>query len=865
MSLLSLAMRSPLVRWATLAVAVVFAAPAVSAQQRPSPQEAEALLRANPDLAAQVRERLQTSGLTPDQVRARLRAEGYPENLLDAYLGPGAAADTSAASPMAISAALRVLNVRADSDTVGQPAHTNRPWEGAPRNTIKCDTVVTPVPALDSLPIDARVGRASSRTLKCTAQDGTPVAPPDSGRTIFGLDLFGNGSTQFDANFAGPVDASYKLGPGDQLVLLLTGEVELAHRLDVTREGFIFIPQVGQLHVANLSLQQLTDMLYGVLGRVYPGVRRGANARTRFSVSVARLRSLQVFVTGDAQHPGSYRVSSAGTALTALYAAGGPTPNGSLRRVEIRRGGKLVETLDVYDYIVRGDATHDPRLESGDVVFVPVRGPTVRIIGEVNRPATYEMRAGETLADVVRTAGGFRPTAVPSRVQIERIVPARDRRDGGAARVVLDVNTYATRNANGDNAGGEDTVQVALEDGDVVRVFSIPDRVRNRINVSGNVWQPGSQGFVEHLRLSDAIARAGGVRTDTYLGQVLVTRTLPDSTRVQLRAALRADGSAAEDIPLAPDDDIRIFSIAEFRSERRVAITGAVRKSGRVAYREGMTLRDLVLLAGGLEDGAYLGEAQIARFPENHAAGATAQMMHVQLDSTYLFANTNAARPNGSQEFVLRPDDQVLILRQPNRLAPRSVVLSGEVKFPGRYALERSDERLHVLLGRAGGLTANADSAGIVFVRAREGVGRVGVDLPRALRDPKAVDDLVLQDGDSVHIPPYSGIVTVAGAVNAPISLAYVPGADLDYYVRAAGGPTRSGDRSRVYVRQASGRVETVHRRPMFPDDVPKAGPGSKVVVPEKPPSEKGLWVSSLPVIASIVGSLVALAAILVK
>ena len=856
-------MRSPLVRWATLTLAVCFAAPAVSAQQRPSPQEAEALLRANPDLAAQVRERIQTSGLTPDQVRARLRAEGYPENFLDAYLGATSAADTSAVSPAAIAAALRVLNVRADSETAAQPTHTDRPWEGAPRNTIKCDTVVTPVAALDSLPLDARLGRASSRTLKCTGPDGTPVAPPDSGRTIFGLDLFANGSTQFDANFAGPVDASYKLGPGDQLVLLLTGEVELAHRLDVTREGFIFIPQVGQLHVANLSLQQLTDMLYGVLGRVYPGVRRGPNARTRFSVSVARLRSLQVFVTGDAEHPGSYRVSSAGTALTALYAAGGPTPNGSLRRVEIRRGGKLVETLDVYDYIVRGDATHDPRLESGDVVFVPVRGPTVRLIGEVNRPATYEMRAGETLADVVRTAGGFRPTAVPSRVQIERIVPARDRRDGGAARVVLDVNTYATRNANGDSGGGEDTVQVALEDGDVVRVFSIPDRVRNRITVSGNVWQPGSQGFVEHLRLSDAIARAGGVRADTYLGQILVTRTMPDSTRVQLRSAMRADGTAVDDIVLAPDDDIRVFSIPEFRSNRQVAISGAVRKSGRVAYRDGMTLRDLVLLAGGLEDGAYLGEAEIARFPDNHAAGAAAQMMHVQLDSTYVFARGTAGTPNASQEFVLRPDDQVLILRQPDRLTPRSVVLSGEVKFPGRYTLERRDERLHGLLARAGGLTANADSTGIVFVRSRDGVGRVGVDLPRALRESKAVDDLVLQDGDSIHIPAYSGIVTVSGSVNAPISLAYVPGADLDYYVRAAGGPTRTGDRSRVYVKQASGRVETVRRRPFFPDDVPKPGPGSKVVVPDKPPSDKGLWVASLPVIASIVGSLVALAAIL--
>jgi len=277
-------MRSFLIRWAVFTVALCCTAPEVSAQQRPSPQEAEALLKANPELAAQIRDRIQNSGMTPDQIRARLRAEGYPENLLDAYLGPANTPDTSAASPAAVAAALRVLNVQGDSaDTVAQHGHPDRPWEGATsRTAVRCDTVMAPAPRLDSLLLDARSG--SAKSIKCTAADGAPVAPPDSGRTIFGLDLFANGSTQFDANFAGPVDASYKLGPGDQLVLLLTGEVELAHRLDVTREGFIFIPQVGQLHVANLTVQQLNDMLYGVLGRVYPGVRRGANATTRFSV-----------------------------------------------------------------------------------------------------------------------------------------------------------------------------------------------------------------------------------------------------------------------------------------------------------------------------------------------------------------------------------------------------------------------------------------------------------------------------------------------------------------------------------------------------------------------------------------------------
>lgn len=863
-------MRSHILRWVTLCVAVATAAPVIAAQQRPSPQDAELLLRSNPDLAAQVRQRLRESGLTPEQIRSRLRAEGYPEHLLDAYLQPpGANVPDSIPSSAALSA-LRALAVEPDldDDSLGLRSSTRRIDRYAEfmRPTIRCDTVATapPADAPDTLTLDRRVIAPRGPEVKCTSSDGRPVAPPDSGRTIFGLDLFSSPTSQFDPNLAGPVDANYKLGPGDQLVLLLTGDVELAHRLDVTREGFIFIPQVGQLHVANLTVQQLDDLLYSVLRRVYPGVRRGENATTRFSVHVARLRSLQVFVAGDVTRPGSYRVSGAATALTALYAAGGPTPNGSLRRIEIRRGGKVVDILDVYDYLLRGDTSRDPRLESGDVVFVPIRGASVRVVGEINRPGTYELRPGESLTDLVRAAGGYRPTAVTSRVQIERVLPAPQRRDGGAARVLLDV-TSSARDGSGDGGGPGDTVQVGLEDGDVVRVFAVPDRVRNRITVAGNVWQPGTQGFTQGMRLSEAIARAGGLRPDAYLGQVLITRTLADSSRVQLRTALRADGTVPEDIALAPDDEVRVFSVAEFKPQRYVAITGAVRKSGRVLYREGMTLRDLVLLAGGLDESAYLGEAEIARLPEQRSAGTTAQTIRVPLDSSYLVGTSANGASDPREEVPLRPDDHVLILRQPDWFAPRSVVVTGEVRFPGRYALKRRDERLAALLERAGGLTANADSGGIVFQRSRDKIGRVGVDLPRALHDRRAVDNLVLQDGDSIHIPAYSGIVTVTGAVNAPMAVAYTRGANLDYYIRAAGGPNRAGDRSRAYVTYANGRVETVQRRRLWPDDVPTPGPGSRVVVPEKAPNDGSSLARNLPIMASIIGSLVTLAAVLVR
>jgi protein involved in polysaccharide export with SLBB domain len=572
--------------------------------------------------------------------------------------------------------------------------------------------------------------------LVCRPLDRLAVQNPDSGFTIFGQNMFSERTTQFAPNLAGPVDDSYSLGPGDELVLILTGDVEAAYTLDVTREGFVVIPQVGQLHVANLTLGQLRELLYTRLGRVYSGVHRGANASTKFSVSVARLRTNQVFVVGDVARPGSYRVSSAGTALTALYAAGGPTENGSLRRIEIRRGGQVVDTLDVYDYLLRGDASHDARLQSGDIVFVPVHGARVRIVGEVVRPATYEMTGGETLADLILAAGGYSPDASRERVQIERILPPAQRAEGGRDRVVMDIvaqrgSGEAEQRAPGggadDDSNGADAatatngaripntsagdpldraaMAVSLAAGDVVRVFPVTTRIRNRITVAGDVWAPGQQGFTPGMRLSDAIERSGGTKPDVYLGQILVTRLLPDSTRIQLRSSFRdSTGAVAKDFELNEDDEIRVFSVAEFRPLRWVSISGAVRKSGRVRYREGMTLRDLVLLAGGLEQSAYLNEAEIARLPENRSAGVTAHTIRVPLDSTYLFERDAGGKylgPPGipapeskAPEVELQPYDNILILRQPNWDLQRTVVITGEVKFPGRYSLMSKKERL---------------------------------------------------------------------------------------------------------------------------------------------------------------------------
>jgi polysaccharide biosynthesis/export protein len=846
------------VRSVILAAAFV-ALPSSAYAQRPSPQQAQQMLQTNPALLEQLKQRILTSGLTPDQVRARLRAEGYPENLLDAYLpGGGSGADTTVSQEDVFSA-ITQLGIADTTDVNLLRCGLN------PDSLISNDTTVSADTAATRRRNDARRRSAAN---SCSArQDSLRLgliknkADVDSGFTIFGLDFFRSGSTQFDANLSGPVDPNYRVGPGDRLVLVLTGDVEQSYNLDVTREGFIVIPQVGQLWVNNLTLAELENVLYSRLGRVYSGVRRGAGATTHFYITPARLRSNQIYVVGDVTKPGSYRISSAGTALTALYAAQGPTDNGSLRHIEIRRGAGQVDVLDVYDYLLKGDASHDVRLDNGDRVFVPVHGPRVRIVGEVIRPATYEMKPGETLSDALRFAGGFTATAGRRRVQIERIVPPSDRGIAGRDRIVTDVVSDQFASGTGP--------ALPIQPGDIIRVFPIATRVRNRIVVQGDVWGPGPQGITPGMHVSDALRLAGGVKPDAYLGQVLITRLQADSTRIELRATLRdTTGAVINDFPVKEDDEIRVFSQTEFRPTRYVAINGAVRKSGQYPYHEGMTVRDLVLLSGGLDQSAYLNEAEVARLPTDRTHGTTATTFRIPLDSSYIFERgpdgkylgppglPAASGPN--PDAIVQPYDNVLILRQPNWELQRTAVIAGEVRFPGKYSLKTKTERITDLIQRAGGLTPDGYANGVVFYRKANQTGRIGIELPQVLRDPRSLDNLPLQDGDSIFIPRYNAVVNVAGAVNSPVAVTYAPKRGIEYYIRAAGGPARQADVKRAYVTQPNGKVDARASHFLLPDHNPEPMPGSTVYVPTRDPADRSFdFVTSAGSIAQILATLV--------
>lgn len=763
----------------------------------------------------------------------------------------------------------------------------------------------------------------------------------DLGPTIFGRSLFRRESDQFDPILTGPVPGDYRLGPDDQIQLFITGDVETAHQLAVTREGALIIPDVGQIFVNGLTLAQLEARLFDELGRVYSGVRRGADATTRFHVSLGQLRMNQIFIIGEVERPGAYQLPATATVFNALYLAEGPTRSGSFRTVQLRRSGEVVRTLDVYDYLVRGDSRDDVRLEQGDVIFVPPVGPQVRVEGDVRRsgsaeqrdvnllreqltqlnnelrtahlemdrflqlnpsirrrneardaalgsggevdstqvqvppvvefeydqrrrnissilsvvqtveeqleevrreevlrPSTmtlYELVDGESLEDVITFAGGPRATAFLRRVQIDRILPPAER-EPGRDRVLLDADLNALTSTDR---------SVELLDGDVIRVFPVSDVRRNRVAVVGEVNRPGDYEYRVGMTAWDLIRRADGLLSTAYRSTAHVRRLEPsDSSVVLIPLSLEVDegGNPTQNVELMDLDEVRVFGRATLLNPRSVQISGEVKQPGSYELAQGMTVRDVILMAGGFTPGAVQYEAEVARMVSRPTYSDTlATVVRVPLDLSLAPATGPdsesdtgglGARDQASADLELEDGDRVFVRPLPGYQPVETVEVRGEVLFPGFYPVEERFETVASLIQKAGGPT---DAAYVEGFRVIRDSIPVAVDLIRALENPEGSDDVVLEPGDELIMPAFDPTVQILGAVQFETRVLYREGMGLAEYLDRAGGMTDRGDFSRVNVEYANGSRSAVHRKLLFFRSTPSVEPGSTIYVPPKP------------------------------
>lgn len=678
-----------------------------------------------------------------------------------------------------------------------------------------------------SLPFDAVLDQELQDAL---AEALAVETVPGDTMGFFGADFFHLDEGLFTPPSFGPVPADYQLGVGDEIIVNVWGAIEFQEVRVVDRDGTIILPRAGKIMCAGRTLGAVDQAVREALARSHSTIDTGqGKGDTRVEVTLGKLRSIRVYVVGAVNRPGAYEVSSASRVLTALYAAGGPTIAGSLRAVRLVRGDQTAGTMDLYDYLLGGSRQGDLQLREGDTVFVPDVGPAVRVVGEVKRPLWYELKPGETLTDLLGFCGGFTAQAAAEVVHIERIVPAGERRSGRPDHVVLDVDFDAQ------------TMQavagpVALLDGDRITVGAITERLDNFVEITGKVKRPGRYELTPGLTTSLLVAQAGGLWPDALLEKGVIDRTSPagdlSSFSFDLGGALNGQG---HDVPLQGRDVVHVFSRWEIQEQPQVVIAGEVHQPHGEPWRQGLTLRDLILKSGGLKLNADRVRAEVARVRldaltsrdlENRPT-QTVDVLQVDLGQDFLTRDDS---------MLLQPWDRVFIRSLPWWELQRTVQVKGEVFYPGTFSLERKDERLSALINRAGGLKPDAYLTGARVVRENGNVGNIAIDLALALAEPGSEHDIILMQGDVIVIPDRMFTVKVVGEVGFPTSLVYEDGKKINWYVERAGGFLEKADKGKTRVIWPNGM------------SLPNKGgskvvAGSTIVVPVEPPPEgKDAW-----------------------
>ena len=677
---------------------------------------------------------------------------------------------------------------------------------------------------------------------------------------VFGKSFFERTSSfQFQQLENGAVGADYQLGPGDEVILVITGDVEVSYSFDVNRSGIILIPDVGQVSVSGLTISDLEDHLYDRLGSVYSGISRGGDATTRFDVSLGAMRTIAVYVSGEVERPNRYPLSAVATLLEALYAAGGPTEIGSLRQVRIERGQNSLGEFDLYSYFVDGSASGDIRLENGDLVFVPPAESQVALTGAIRREAIFEMLEGETASDLLKFSGGLNPDAIRIGTVFRTLPP--EARSVGFQSVILNFPTS-------DNGGEErassfeifpgDSITIkrmgepyilACEEevtGDIPGITSTsvepepcnsrqlpPDFARNWAEVAGAVWSPGIYQVTPGQSLSDLLENAGGVRPDGFESAVHISRLNQETGD---RSLIRTELSSAGTISIEEFDQVTLFGQDSLLAQDSVSIFGLVAVPGRYPFFDQMTAEDLILQAGGFERGAIPWQAEVVR-PIVDSPGILSESNEVSLSRDLPYADVSltwpeesSLPPTAARDVPLGAGYEVYIRRLPNYEEARHVEIVGEIRRPGDYVLQSPDERLSSIIERAGGLTEDAYPEGGRLTRL--GIP-VGTDFQSALAGDLD-NDIVLSDDDVISIPVYDPTILVEGAVAFESRMRFRVGMDLSEAIENAGGYVYDADKGRVSVEYLNGQRATVKKTLWLFKSSPPIEPGSRITVPLK-------------------------------
>jgi protein involved in polysaccharide export with SLBB domain len=680
----------------------------------------------------------------------------------------------------------------------------------------------------------------------------------------FGYELFAGVPTTFAPATDIPMTSDYVVGPGDTIRVQLFGKTSSQFDLVIQRNGMIQFPDLGPIALTGLTFAEMKQLLTNRVKQQMIGVN--------ISITMGELRSIQIFVLGEAYRPGAYTVSSLSTMMNALISSGGITKVGSLRNIQLKRRGKTITTLDLYDLLLKGDTSKDARLHPGDVLFVPTIGKVASIAGEVKRPAIYELKTEKTASDLLNLAGGLLPNAYADASLIERVGEAGD-------RTLVNINLEIEGN------------KTEIQNGDLLKVPSVLDRMDNVVLLTGHVHRPGGYQWTKGMRVSDLVKSFDDMLSNPDVEYALIKRESYPlrnivAVTVNLRQALMKPGSA-QDVVLHSRDELIIFDKSSERNvilkgfidqlklqakgnklAKIVSVHGNVYFPGEYPMSDDMSINQIIIAAGGLKEAAYLTKAELTRRSIENPERAAVEHISINLADELSFKS----------HIKIQPKDKLAIFTVPEYRDSLTVNLRGEIRFPGEYVFKRG-ETLSQVIDRAGGFTPMAHIQAAVFTRldlkiqetkqlrelknkmrediaaseledAVAGKGSTLKDaegLLNALAETEAVgrlvlsiedilsgkiDDVQLKNGDQLIVPNFRQEVSVLGEVQHATSHLFNDGLTLDDYLEKSGGLTNKADDDRIYVVKADGSVFLPNQSGWLTHHNEMLSPGDTIVVP---------------------------------
>ncbi len=657
---------------------------------------------------------------------------------------------------------------------------------------------------------------------------------------IFGAELFTGSSLSFQPDLRIATPVNYVLGPDDALAISVYGLQEASFNLTISPEGTIYIPNVGQISVSGMTVEAATARIRDKMSPIYSSLRSGAS---KLSVSLGKIRSIRITILGAAKS-GTYTISSLSTLFNALFLAGGPAQNRSFRKIELIRSNRVLKVVDLYQFLLTANQSDNVRLQDNDVIRLPVYETRVEVKGEVKRPGIYEMLKSENASDLLTFASGFTDSAYKATVKVYQVTETERR--------IKDLPFT-------------DFVKYVPNSGDLFEVSKISNRFQNRVTIEGAVYRPGDFELTPGLTAGQLIRKADGLREGAYTGRAQVFRTKEDISKEIISFNVRDAINGISDVLLQKDDSVSIFSITQLTDIFDVSVQGEVRRPGTFTYRDSLTLKDLILQAGGFSDAAFPQKIEVARVIRRDTLTAKdirlSQVFNVRDIDDLSFNNNN---------IILQPLDVVTVRRLPGYIQPQSVKASGQVQFPGPYVLSTRQERVSDLLKRAGGLTPEAfadaaflrrkserdvaseieaetvdkiqrqlkDTTGQVTATIRRLYDQIPLNLKLILTTPGSEADIVLKPNDELFIPKNDEEIRITGEVLFPTLSPFNSRKDLKDYIRDAGGFTDNARRKRAYVLYPNGKASSASNF-LFFRNYPEIKPGSEIVVPRVAPRER--------------------------